>query len=76
MPDYQMISLDRAAMQITAADWEYTWGGPSGTRMHAKTRWFKSGTHAYAVSWATRDFDWQINNAFYGAAISTFTAIK
>jgi eukaryotic-like serine/threonine-protein kinase len=76
MPDYQMISLDRASMQITAADWEYTWAGPSGTRMHAKTRWFKSGTHAYAVSWATRDFDWQINNAFYGAAISTFTPIK
>jgi tRNA A-37 threonylcarbamoyl transferase component Bud32 len=76
MPDYQLVSLYRASMQITAADWEYTWTGPKDVRMHAKTRWFKSGEHAYAVSWATRDFDWQINTAYYGAALSAFTAIK
>jgi hypothetical protein len=76
LPAYQQVSLDRASMQITAADWEYTWTGPKDVRMHAKTRWFKSGEHAYAVSWATRDFDWQINTAYYGAALSTFTAIQ
>jgi tRNA A-37 threonylcarbamoyl transferase component Bud32 len=75
MRGYRQVGLERAAMQITAADWEYTWTGPKD-RMHAKTRWFKSGSHAYAVSWATRDFDWQINTAYYGAALSTFTAIK
>jgi hypothetical protein len=75
MPGYHQVGLERAAMQITAADWEYTWTGPKD-RMHAKTRWFKSGSHAYAVSWATRNFDWQINTAYYGAALSTFTAIK
>jgi serine/threonine protein kinase len=76
LPAYQQVSLERASMQITAADWEYTWTGPKDVRMHAKTRWFKSGEHAYAVSWATRDFDWQINTAYYGAALSTFTAIR
>jgi eukaryotic-like serine/threonine-protein kinase len=75
MPEYELISLESASMQSTAADWEYTWTGPAGVRMHAKTRWLKGGTHAYAVSWATRDFDWQINTAYYGAALSYFTPI-
>lgn len=72
MPNYQLISLNRSALQIKAADWEYTWDGPKNIRMHATTRWFKSGDKAFALSWATRDFDWQINTAFYGAAISSF----
>jgi hypothetical protein len=75
LPEYQQIALAPAALQSTAADWEYTWTGPAGVRMHATTRWMKAGTHAYAVSWATRDFDWQINNALYNAALSSFTPI-
>jgi serine/threonine protein kinase len=74
MPNYQLISLNRSALQIKAADWEYTWDGPKNIRMHATTRWFKSGDRAFALSWATRDFDWQINTAFYGAAISSFSS--
>ena len=61
-------------LQIRAADWEYTWTGPRDVRMHATTRWFKSGAKAYALSWATRDFEWQINRAYYGAVISSFSA--
>jgi serine/threonine protein kinase len=75
MPAYQLVSLEPSSMQSTAADWEYTWTGPAGVRLHAKTRWLKGGTHAYAISWATRDFDWQINTAYYGAALSYFTPI-
>jgi eukaryotic-like serine/threonine-protein kinase len=74
MPNYQLISLNRSPLQIKAADWEYTWDGPGNIRMHATTRWFKSGDKAFALSWATRDFDWQINTAYYGAAISSFSS--
>ena len=75
LPQYQRVSLERAPLQITAADWEYTWTGPRAVRMHAKTRWFKSGEHAYALSWATRDFDWPINTAYFGLTVSSFTPI-
>jgi hypothetical protein len=74
MPNYQLIRLDRSPLQIKAADWEYSWDGPKNIRMHATTRWFKSGDKAFALSWATRDFDWQGNTAYYGAAISSFSA--
>ena len=76
MPKYELVSLVPAALQPTAADWEYSWLGPTGVRMHAKTRWSKSGTHAYAISWATRDFEWQTNTAYFGAALSYFTPIQ
>jgi tRNA A-37 threonylcarbamoyl transferase component Bud32 len=75
MPGYRLVSLEDSALQVTAADWEYTWQGSAGARMHAKTRWMKSGTHAYAISWATRDFEWPTDTAFFGAALSTFTGI-
>jgi eukaryotic-like serine/threonine-protein kinase len=74
MPQYKLIGLNRASLQIKAADWEYTWTGPRNVRMHATTRWFKSGDKAFALSWATRDFDWQINRAYYAAVISSFSA--
>jgi hypothetical protein len=74
LPQYTLIDLRRTSLQITAADWEYAWTGSSKVRMHAKTRWFKSGDKAFALSWATRDSDWPFNTAFYGAAISSFSA--
>ena len=73
LPGYDLVGLHRAPL-ITAADWEYTWTGPQNVRMHAKTRWFKSNGKAFALSWSTRDFDWTINTAFYGYAISSFSA--
>jgi hypothetical protein len=74
LPQYRLIDLSRTSLQITAADWEYVWTSPTNGRMHAKTRWFKSGGKAFALSWATRDFEWTINTAIYGFAISSFSA--
>jgi hypothetical protein len=74
LPQYKLIDLSRTSLQITAADWEYAWTGPTGVRMHAKTRWFKSGGKAFALSWATRDFEWSFNTGPYGVAISSFSA--
>jgi tRNA A-37 threonylcarbamoyl transferase component Bud32 len=74
LPHYTLIDLHRATLQITAADWEYTWTDPTDVRMHAKTRWFKSGGKAFALSWATRDFEWTFTSAPYDLAISSFSA--
>jgi hypothetical protein len=41
--------------------------------MHATTRWFASGGKAYALGWATRDFDWQINLTFHSMVVSSFS---
>jgi tRNA A-37 threonylcarbamoyl transferase component Bud32 len=73
LPQYQLIDLQRTPL-ITAADWEYTWTGPTNVRMHAKTRWFKSSGKAFALSWAARDFDWSFNTGPYGVAIGSFSA--
>jgi hypothetical protein len=73
LPQYTLIDLRRTSLQITAADWEYAWTGPTDVRMHAKTRWFKSGDKAFALSWATRDFEWSFNTAPYAVAISSFS---
>jgi serine/threonine protein kinase len=73
LPKYTQIDLQRAPLQIKAADWEYTYDGPRGVRMHATTRWFASGGKAFALGWATRDFDWQINFTFHSMVVSSFS---
>ena len=73
LPKYVQIGITRAPMQIKAADWEYTYDGPRNVRMHATTRWFVSGGKAFALGWATRDFDWQINLTFHSMVISSFS---
>ena len=72
LPKYQKLGIDRVPMQIKAADWEYRYSNASDVRMHATTRWFASGTGAYALGWITRDFDWDQNRAIYNFIQSTF----
>jgi tRNA A-37 threonylcarbamoyl transferase component Bud32 len=74
LPKYNQIGIVRAPMQIKAADWEYTYDGPEGDRMHATTRWFASAGKAFALGWATREFDWQINMTYHSVVVSSFSA--
>ncbi len=76
LPQYRQISIASVAPTIKAADWEYTFEGPSNTRMHAVTRWFKSGARAYAMTWAVRDFDWPLNDPLRLMIDSTFSAAR
>jgi hypothetical protein len=72
LPQYTQISLQSVAPTIKAADWEYTYADPSGTRMHAVTRWFVSEGKAYALTWATRDFDWPANQSLRNMILGSF----
>ncbi len=74
LPQYREVAITRLGPKIKAADWEYTYEGPSKTRMHAITKWFKSGPRAYAMTWAVRDFDWLSQQPMFTLIISSFTA--
>jgi len=56
-----------------AADWEYTYDGREGERLHAMTRWLaaKDG-RAYAIGLMTLDLDWPGNFEKWGMIQSTF----
>jgi serine/threonine protein kinase len=73
LPGYTQIGIRRAPLQIKAADWEYTYDGPRNVRMYATTRWFVSGGKAFALGWATREFDWQVNLTFHSMVVSSFS---
>ena len=62
--------MEEAQQFDKGAQWEYVYnaglpadsGGIGQTRMRAQTVWFvASPQHAYALGWATREFDWQTN---------------
>jgi serine/threonine protein kinase len=72
LPQYQLLGIDRVPLLNKAADWEYRYTNASEVRMHATTRWFASGSGAYALGWITRDFDWDQNRATYGLIQSSF----
>jgi tRNA A-37 threonylcarbamoyl transferase component Bud32 len=72
LPGYKQVGIERVPLLSKAADWEYTYQGKDGLRMHAMTRWFISDGRAYALGWATREFDWQVNLSTYSMLKSTF----
>jgi len=72
LPGYRQLGIDPVPLLSKTADWEYTYQGRDGLRMHAMTRWFISEGRAYALGWATREFDWQVNLSMYSMLKSTF----
>jgi tRNA A-37 threonylcarbamoyl transferase component Bud32 len=58
LPGYQKIKMVPTPLLSKAADWEYTYEGPSGVVFHSRTRWFATGGKAYAISWASRELEW------------------
>jgi len=72
LPQYRQLAIDKVPLLSRAADWEYTYQGPDGLPMHAMTRWFTADGRAYALGWATREFDWQVNLSTYSMLKSTF----
>ena len=72
LPAYDLIGIDKVPLQTKAADWEFTYKGPADLPMHAMTRWFRLDGQAFALGWATRQFDWQINLSIYSMMKSTF----
>jgi hypothetical protein len=72
LPAYRLVGLEKVPLQAKAADWEFTYNGANGLPMHAMTRWFAADGKAFALGWATREFDWQVNLAVYSLLKSTF----
>lgn len=57
-PDYTQIQLRQVDYRYPAADWEYTYTNTSEVTVHAVIRYLEAGGHAYAVMFASPDFDW------------------
>jgi hypothetical protein len=72
LPAYKLLGIHKVPLQAKAADWEFTYNGDHGLPMHAMTRWFTADGRAFALGWATREFDWQVNLAVYSLLKSTF----
>ncbi|MCY1145162.1 protein kinase [Actinoplanes sp. Pm04-4] len=73
LPGYEEIYIERRPLLNKAADWEYRYD-LNGTRMHAQTRWFVKGGKGYAITWATRDFDWTGDAAKINMVLTSFYA--
>jgi hypothetical protein len=59
---YHRVRIDGIDYYDGAADWEFTFGEPSGVRMHGLVRDFLVAPgKGYTIVWCTRDFDWQPN---------------
>ncbi|GLW20376.1 hypothetical protein Mame01_04190 [Microbispora amethystogenes] len=57
-PDYTQIQLREADYHYPAADWEYTYTNSSQVTVHAVIRYLEADGRAYAVMFASPDFDW------------------
>lgn len=57
---YQKIGITPVTYQgRPAADWEYYYNAPSGTRMHVVKRGFAVGGKTYQICWYTEPDDWE-----------------
>jgi serine/threonine protein kinase len=73
LPGYTQLRIDRVPGLARAADWEYTYDGRTGERMHAMTRWVATNDgKAYAIGLMTRELDWPGNFEKWGMIQSTF----
>ena len=73
LPGYAQLGIERVTGLARAADWEYTYDGPTGERMHAMTRWRAANDgKAYAIGLMTRELDWSGNFEKWGMIQSAF----
>ncbi|RSM49821.1 serine/threonine protein kinase [Actinoplanes sp. ATCC 53533] len=73
LKNYTQLRIDRVPGLARAADWEYTYDGRDGERIHAMTRWRAANDgKAYAIGLMTLDLDWPGNFEKWGMIQSTF----
>ncbi len=72
-PDYRKIGITRVDYFIDAADWEFTYAGDGGVRVHAVNRGvITSKTQAYGLFWSTTDAQWKSDLRIWQVFTSTF----
>ncbi|MGA8115094.1 MAG: serine/threonine protein kinase, partial [Actinocatenispora sp.] len=70
-PGYHRIGIHSVDYFRTAADWEFTYDGDGGRRVHALNRGVVTGDHqAYGLFWSAPDSEWQSDLRYW----HTFTA--
>jgi hypothetical protein len=73
LKNYTELGIEPAPGLARAADWEYTYDGRDGERMHAMTRWRAANDgKAYAIGFMTLDVDWPGNFEKWAMIQSTF----
>ncbi|HEU4421053.1 MAG TPA: serine/threonine-protein kinase [Pilimelia sp.] len=74
LPGYRRLRMQEVPQFDKGAEWEYAYdAGASPIRMRARTVWFVASTrHAYAVGWATREFDWRANQNNLSMILASF----
>ncbi|WP_226872719.1 serine/threonine-protein kinase [Microbispora sitophila] len=71
--DYTQVQLRQVDYRYPAADWEYTYTNTSEVTVHAVIRYLETGERAYAIMFASPDFDWNESAAPVRQALwSTF----
>ncbi|GAB3147077.1 hypothetical protein GCM10027161_41930 [Microbispora hainanensis] len=72
--DYTQVQLRKVGdYRYPAADWEYTYTNASEVTVHAVIRYLEAGDRAYAIMFASPDFDWNESAAPVRQALwSTF----
>ncbi|GIF23925.1 hypothetical protein BJ973_004538 [Actinoplanes tereljensis] len=64
LPGYRKVSMGPLLVPGGGADWEYSWQPPGAPRQHVHRLVLANGdAHSYALSWTTRDTDWQLDLA-------------
>ncbi|HEV2088029.1 MAG TPA: hypothetical protein VGR21_06935 [Cryptosporangiaceae bacterium] len=72
--DYRRIRIERRENYFQeAADWEFTYTGPSGGRQHVINLGFVTGPNrAYGLYWSTPDAQWEESLRYFEVFTSTF----
>ncbi|HEY4571431.1 MAG TPA: hypothetical protein VIH10_18300, partial [Kribbella sp.] len=76
VPGYQRVRIAAVTTNYpAAAEWEYTFDGSDGRRLHAVDRCFRTSTgQTYVIRWQTTDFDFRTTQSYYQQMTETFTA--
>jgi hypothetical protein len=73
LPGYQRIGITPMNLHQGGAEWECRWTTPRGHTLHISRLLLNTpNARTYTVSWLTREFDWQINQAHLGMIRQSF----
>ncbi|MFF5179985.1 serine/threonine-protein kinase [Micromonospora sp. NPDC000316] len=74
LPGYRKVDLSALDVFDGGALWECSWESPAGERVHSiRLLANTSAGRAYTVSWLTKEFDWQVNAAYFVMIRQSFT---
>jgi serine/threonine protein kinase len=70
---YQRLRMVPVAQYFDAcAEWEYTYDGASGRRLHVINRAVRTSNRTFVMMWQTNAFDWQVNMSYFWLVAASF----